>query len=196
MGTTGIFVCGRPDTAEKKRILRENVSEWNSPKSTGKVLKDTMKGSVYYAVTEITDRETGKVTRLAVVTPTGMGKDEFYFKEMDETCGPMYYDIPLSYLDLLTEPLNDYSKKWRSDVVRKAEEKKRPFSDRRFSIDGKEYGGFDFSSEMSGRTGYPAYAIRETPWVQRMTVGQKARIKDTDFERTYNRKRFLGRFRR
>ncbi|MFA6804309.1 MAG: hypothetical protein WCR24_07475 [Candidatus Methanomethylophilaceae archaeon] len=196
MGTTGIYVGRKLDTSDKKAILRENLSEWDSPESSGKVLKDTIKGSVYYAVTEILDKGTGKVTRLAVVSPTGMDGGEFFFKSMDETVGPCYYDIPLSYLDMLTEPMNKYSEEWRKDVVRRSEEKKRPFSDRIFVIDGKDYNGFDFSEKMAKRTGYPAYAIRETPWVKKMTVGQKARIMDTDFERTYNRKRLLGRFRR
>jgi hypothetical protein len=38
------------------------------------------------------------------------------YKDMDESSGPYHFACPLSYLDLLTEPINDWSREWREKV--------------------------------------------------------------------------------
>ena len=38
------------------------------------------------------------------------------YKDLDESVGPNYYSCPLSYLEGLSEPRNDYAKEWREDV--------------------------------------------------------------------------------
>lgn len=43
------------------------------------------------------------------------------YKIIDETCGPTYYDCPLSFLNQCTEPKNNYAKEWREKVRRDAE---------------------------------------------------------------------------
>lgn len=38
------------------------------------------------------------------------------YKDMDESMGPYHYDCPVTWLDLLTEPSNDYARTWREQV--------------------------------------------------------------------------------
>ena len=91
-----------------------------------KVLKSTMKGSVYYAAIQniacfdgfdddgkeiYTPIENGKVWCAICLTKVKDG--EFYCKDMDETMGPLYYDCPKSILNLLSETDNKYALKWR-----------------------------------------------------------------------------------
>lgn len=42
--------------------------------------------------------------------------DQWGYKDMDESCGPCYYDCPLSLLDAATEPTTEYAKAWRIKV--------------------------------------------------------------------------------
>lgn len=50
-----------------------------------------------------------------------------YTKLLDETVGPCVYNYPLSFLNLLSEPENEYAEEWR-ELVRKhhAEKKSSP----------------------------------------------------------------------
>ena len=80
-----------------------------------KVLKSTMKGAVYYAAIQnmvkydgkdengediYTPIDNGKVW--AAIFLTSVENSMFYYKNMDETYGPDYYDCPKSILNLLT----------------------------------------------------------------------------------------------
>ena len=42
--------------------------------------------------------------------------DGWGYKDVGEDMGPCEVDCPISYLDLLTEPENDYSREWRVKV--------------------------------------------------------------------------------
>lgn len=40
------------------------------------------------------------------------------YKDMDESCGPYFYDCPMSLLKRTTAPTNEWSANWRSEVQR------------------------------------------------------------------------------
>lgn len=42
-------------------------------------------------------------------------RGDWGYKGMDETCGPHYYDCPLSFLDQCTGPINEYALNWREE---------------------------------------------------------------------------------
>jgi hypothetical protein len=42
--------------------------------------------------------------------------DQWGYKDMDESCGPCYYDCPLAFLDEATAPDNDFANDWRGKV--------------------------------------------------------------------------------
>lgn len=99
---------------------------WNDD-SSGKfaVLKSSMKGSTYYGA--IKQKNTEKVFAVVFLTSTDM-KDYFNFsyKDMDETCGPYYYDCPKGILDLLTPTDSEYANAWRKRCYENIKAKKNP----------------------------------------------------------------------
>lgn len=73
------------------------------------LVKSVMVGTVYYAAVRSID--TGEVW--AAVFLTQVDRDEFAYKDMDETVIPFYYDCPNSILNLLTPTDNEHSNYWR-----------------------------------------------------------------------------------
>lgn len=93
-----------------------------------KVLKSTMKGSTYYAAVQMLMRrekkENGEFVDIpiengivfAAVLLTQVDSKSYYnfsYKDMDETCGPYYYECPESILALLSDTDNESAKNWR-----------------------------------------------------------------------------------
>ena len=105
----------------------DNVIGYDEEFRSCKVLKSTMKGSVYYAAVEFTDKRAGKSEVFAAIflTRTYM-QDHFNFsyKDMYETMGPYAYDCPKGILDLLTETDNEYANEWRKKCREKLAKKK------------------------------------------------------------------------
>lgn len=91
--------------------------EKNGVKGQDKVLCSCMKGNVYYAVIERTwEDDTPREVWAAVAHTNYSPKskhDNFAIKEIDETMGPYDLDMPEKYLDMLTEPYNDFAREWR-----------------------------------------------------------------------------------
>jgi hypothetical protein len=111
------------------------------------VIKSSMVGNVYYAAIRsikryrrnenndiIKDKNGKYITEqipekeqnvFAVVILTGTRNNYWFsYKNMDETCGPYYYDCPISILKLLT-PTNDVNAlEWRRKCMEKYEKKK------------------------------------------------------------------------
>ena len=78
-----------------------------------KVIKSSMKGSVYYGAIDFGN---GNVVAVIVLT-SGADRNNPYFnfgaKVMDETMHPLYYDCPKAILDLLTETDDWNANEWR-----------------------------------------------------------------------------------
>ena len=106
--------------------------ESNKPIGKYEVLKSSMKGSIYYAAVKKTKfSEPEKATVFAAICMTSVKlKDHFNFsyKDMDETCGPYYYDCPAGILELLSPTNNEYALNWRKKCIEKAEETRNPYS--------------------------------------------------------------------
>lgn len=99
-----------------------------------KVLKSTMHGSVYYAAVKDMVRYVGRDGNgksvyepiedgsvWAAVFLTSVKGREFYYKDMDETCGPCYYDCPKSILSLLSETDSEWANEWRKKCIEESE---------------------------------------------------------------------------
>jgi hypothetical protein len=113
-----------------------------------KILKSTMKGSVYYAaimpLKKPVYNEQGEHAKdadsnymyvpipakdrevIGVVVLTGTRKNGYWFayKSMDETVGPCYYDCPATILDLLTPTTNPSALDWRRKCQERAGKQK------------------------------------------------------------------------
>lgn len=86
------------------------------------VIKSAMVGSVYYAA--VRDNKTNDVIGWVVLTKTD--KTDFYYKEMDETCGPYDCKCPKSILNLLTPTDNEFANEWRERCRKYHESQKDP----------------------------------------------------------------------
>ena len=96
---------------------------------TCRVLKSSMRGSIYYAAVETIMKATGEREVWAAVFKTyGQDRQDPYFnfgyKDMEETMGPSYYDCPVSILDLLTPTDNEAAIEWRDKCRNKPAKKK------------------------------------------------------------------------
>lgn len=115
MGSTGFF-----DGYFFKTLTSPQKREWFRSKYEGgkfKCIKDTIVGNVYYAV-----YTNGKIN-FALVYPFHVRGDEVIVKEMDEYMCPYYYNMPVSYLKLLSPTDNEYALKWRKKVKETTEAK-------------------------------------------------------------------------
>jgi hypothetical protein len=92
-----------------------------------KTIAHCFKGNNVWAVHERTffdGREPLRFVAFYLITRFGQG--EWGYKDMDETCGPCYYNCPVSYLDMAPNgAVNDYAKEWRQKVRELAESKKK-----------------------------------------------------------------------
>lgn len=102
-----------------------------------KVLKSTMKGTVYYAAVQNLKRrmekdvyedipESERITWAVVFLTSTNAKDyyNFSYKDMDEACGPCECDCPESILKLLSPTDNEYATEWRKKCWEKINAKK------------------------------------------------------------------------
>lgn len=104
-----------------------------------KVLKSSMVGTVYYAAIQNQVKYVGKdelgngiyanlseneKETWAAIFLTQTQGNIFYYKDMDETCLPGYYDCPKGILDLLSPTDNEYALEWRKKCRENKEKKK------------------------------------------------------------------------
>ena len=79
-----------------------------------KILANTKIKSVWYFVCKC--KSDGRI--FAGVVLTKREKGWFYSKMMIETEGPCFYDMPMPYLKMLTEPENHYAAEWRMECIK------------------------------------------------------------------------------
>lgn len=112
----------------------DKISTWDSEHSSGRVLKSTMYGRVYYAALEVTnDLSDYRYVICSVCLTCGKRRGDshgfnFGYKPMDERMGPAYYDCPDSILDLLTPTNDTEANDWR-DICRMMNKRKRLLAD-------------------------------------------------------------------
>lgn len=123
-------------------IIRElSQDSHGGARSSWEVIAHSMRGRVFYGIMRRThyaaDRTPAGFDVYGIVVLTERKREfpasdyvEFYYKEMDESLGPFYYDMPARMLDLLDELAPNptgQAKGWR-DACR---EKQRAERDRR-----------------------------------------------------------------
>lgn len=106
----------------------DRLCTWDNEDTSGRVLKSTMRGSVYYGAYEWTNKKTNEVKNIGIVILTSSDKAHgfnFGYKDMTESMGPGYYDCPKSIIDLLSPTENEYAIEWRKKCIENAENKKK-----------------------------------------------------------------------
>lgn len=156
----------------------DNMCNWEGKTKKYKVLKSVMKGRVYYAAGEETDKVTGETKVFAWVILTGTDSRSWYnfgHKMMDESVGPFECDCPKSILELLTEPRNDYAREWRERCWANINAPKKTLASVKIG-EVIEFG----PNRIRVRKMAPAYQFK-TPWFYREdnnTYVKKNHIKD------------------
>lgn len=178
MGWTGSHVdpC-RGKIDRKHECDLASIGETNSDR--WEVLKSTMRGATYYAAVKHTNKLTGEFNVFAVVLLTRVDNSDyynFYYKDMDESMHPFYYDCPDSILELLTETESEAAREWR-EICRKRNK------------DGNRLGklpiGTVIQFEMNGQTykavkTAPAYQFKTPFW-----MGANGYFKKKDIPRDF-----------
>lgn len=78
-------------------------------------LKWTCVGNNLWAVQKNT-RPDGTATTFVALYLMANSRHGWGYKDMDESVGPYHVNCPLSYLEGLSEPINDWSREWRENV--------------------------------------------------------------------------------
>lgn len=162
MGTTGIhkYDCIRnaKGNIDKKATLDHEFSIYGDER----VIKSAMAGGNYYAVLEWTNN--GVLRRMLAVVKCSTDKDYFYYKEMDDTMAPYFYDCPKSILDLADElvPCNEsydphgWAAEWREKCRENLVKKRNPlaFANVKYgdSILWNVPKGIGWSEDIEGKT--------------------------------------------
>ena len=95
------------------------------------------------------------------------------YKDVDESTGPHYFNCPLSYLEGLTEPCNDYSRDWREEV-----RKHHARRNRKLKVNDKiRYGGNDYQvCEVNGNAVYSVTQLPHQGLVYRLKRSQLSKV--------------------
>jgi len=126
MGWDGVYNGDLPyrnGKVDRKAFLDKTFTWKNAEGHSCEVLKSSMVGAVYYAAVK---NHAGDVFGIVALTHGKVNRDDccgLYYKVMDETMGPYYYDCPLSILDLLTPTQNHDAEKWRNACRERAAQK-------------------------------------------------------------------------
>lgn len=109
----------KPEGVTTTEFLKKEL-EYDNDKGSLKFVKTCCKLRVFYAQVEHVNKANGKVSRWAAVILVGHAPKSYHnfgWKTQDETCGPYDYECPLSILEGLDPPENEYAKNWREAVL-------------------------------------------------------------------------------
>lgn len=98
-----------------------------------RVVKKCFRGNNLWTIMErfVDGKQTDKFIVLFLLRR--FGQDDWGYKDIEESCGPMYYNCPVKWLDEVPEPDSGYVAAWREEVRNAA---KRPKNSRSKSIEG------------------------------------------------------------
>lgn len=141
-----------------------------------KIVRSTIKGSVYYAAVKALMKMSGEnyveipeseQKVFAVVFLTKTDKNDYFnfaYKDMDESMGPCYYDCPVSILNLLSETDSEYANSWRNKCRENNNKKNSPNSLSKLPVGTSIK--FTFNGKETIATKHePAYQFKTTFWM-------------------------------
>lgn len=110
---------GNIATKFNKRGNIDRKAEIRKEFKDGSIIKDALVGAIYYAAVRLDDKTVIFVGKTSVNEKTG----EFFYKPMDSSMCPCYYDCPESILKLSTAD-DDTTKEWIAKCREHAARKK------------------------------------------------------------------------
>ena len=110
----------------KEDVIADRTKTCENEHGIWKTIKYSVRGNVIYSVREVTNKKSGEVSRFIAVDLLGNpDRSGWGYKDLDESCGPYYFDCPVSYFKLAGPPVNETAAEWREAVIAAAAEKKR-----------------------------------------------------------------------
>jgi hypothetical protein len=101
--------------ASRADIIKELLVDGKTDTGTSKVLAHCTRGNVLWSVREFIGND-GTTLRWIGCDLLTRSKDGWGYKPMDESMGPCYYTVPLSYFDLAPNPEGKWAIEWRDKV--------------------------------------------------------------------------------
>lgn len=111
-----------PYGATRRQIIDELTTNRATEDRLFETLKRCLRGNVMYCVHRSGTHGALK-TWIGVYLLDRAGDGSWGYKDMDESMGPVYFDCPLSYLEMCDEPANENAARWRAEVRRVAAER-------------------------------------------------------------------------
>lgn len=112
--------------ATKQEIIHDQTKGWETPDRIVKCIDYSLRGNTLWIIFEALFKADFKIERFIVCDLLKYEKGYGWgYKDMDESCGPYYYDCPLKFLKMVPDNgINHINHEWRQKVYAFHEEKK------------------------------------------------------------------------
>lgn len=101
-------------TFDRKTLIAERVASEISENYRIEVLRYCVRGNNLWKLVQVTRDE--KSERFIVLDMMQKSGGTWGYKDLDDGCGPCYYNCPLSYVDACTPTTSEYANHWREQV--------------------------------------------------------------------------------
>lgn len=166
MGWTSYPVswCAYRNGRVDRKAEIDKVYSGEDEHTSWKVLRSAMVSTVWYGAVERKNKDTGESRVFAGVCLTSLSHGEFWYKDMDESVMPYYFDCPKSILGLLTPTEYSSAIEWREKCWQRAKKKAEKSSLGKLPI------GTVIEFEIDGKTRRfrkhaPGYQFKTAFWV-------------------------------
>ena len=115
-----------PGLDDKNKFISDLIRSGKSGKIENKCLRYSLRGNHLWTIWEITDFETNekrKIINLFLISH--QRGDGWGYKGISESCGPFYYDCPISFFKTVPNAPNNLSIEWREKVKKYHADKKK-----------------------------------------------------------------------
>jgi len=106
-----------PGLNDKNKFISDLIRSGKYGKIENKCLRYSLRGNHLWTIWEITDWETNekrKIINLFLISH--QRGDGWGYKGISESCGPFYYDCPITFFKTVPVPQNAHALEWREKV--------------------------------------------------------------------------------
>lgn len=177
---------GRRTPSAKAHAISESLCVWNQNVS---VLKSTVKGDVFYGVLEVDNpdiHDSRKVLVTGALSDMPDGGISVYLSSTDG--GSSHFDVPESYLALLDEPRTEEDERYRGMLYERRKGRRRPWSERRFKVGGKEMDADGMVRDVARSTKRKPSEVESDPRIRGMGMYDETYYNGQHIVRSYGRR--------
>lgn len=109
----------------KQELIKKRLQSHENDTIKWEYISHSIKGNCLWKILKHTNKLTGEVKKVICLDLLSYQKGYGYgYKDMDETMGPCYYSVPVSWFKMVACPDAHYAKLWRENVISHNDEKK------------------------------------------------------------------------